>query len=320
VITGIHHTGLVVDDLDAMIDFYRTRQSFALLHRFDIEDDPANRAMLRVDNAAAKCAFLRGSLGNIELFAFDSGPSNPPAREVYSAGIRHICLQTAIDDALFDALVDAGAGTHARPAGLGTGNSYVYIRDPEGNVLELEGTPWAPAAATRPWVAHTAIVTPDIDRLTRFYAMLTGIEIHQRGDFGPDAKFDLVAGVPGVEFLGAWMRLANAELEFWQYRQPETHAVPPIDFRQPGWNHLCFESDDIDADHARLVAAGVDIHQPPTPFGTARIFFGRDPDGNVFEVLQPGPDARAGVAAMLAEAEGRAVDDARTAFRAALAS
>jgi hypothetical protein len=49
------------------------------------------------------------------------------------------------------------------------------------------------------------------------------------------------------------------------------------------------------------------------------VFFGRDPDGNIFEILQPGATARMTVRALLDEAEGRSVDDARTAHRRAAA-
>lgn len=315
-ITGLHHTGLAVRDLDAAIAFYSCQRAFSLLHRFEIADTAENRAVLQLDDASARAAFLQGSLGNLELFEFSAGKRAAwPERAVYSAGIRHICLQTAISDRLYESMVEAGAMSHARPAGLGTGNSYVYIRDPEDNLLELEGTPWAPPAASRPWFAHTAIVTPDIARLTGFYTMLTGVAVAREGNFGPHEKFDVVAGIAGVRFSGAWMRLANAELEFWQYAHPPTVPAARRNAAEPGWNHLCFESDDIAADHARLAAQGIELHGPPRDFGNARIFYGRDPDGNIFEVLEPGAAARVTVAAMLADPEGQLVDTARTAYR-----
>ena len=315
-ITGLHHVALSVRDLDAAIAFYTSEQAFTLLHSFELADTEDNRAMLQVDNAAARVAFLQGTLGCLELFAFECAAGQvAPEREVYSAGLRHVCLQTAISEDLYDSLLAVGATAHGRPAGLGTGNSYVYIRDPEGNLIELEGTPWAPADASRPWFAHMALVTPDVDALTRFYTMLTGVEIHQRGKFGPDDKFDVVAGIAGVRFEGAWSRLANAELEFWQYEHPATMPVQRRNAAAAGWSHLCFESDAIAADYARLNAQGVELHGPPHKCSNALVFFGRDPDGNIFEVLQPGNAAAVTVSAMLAEPQGSIVDAARIAFR-----
>ncbi|MFN5820910.1 MAG: VOC family protein, partial [Novosphingobium sp.] len=144
-ITGLHHTGLSVRDLDAAIAFYSVDQAFRLVSRFEVADTAENRTLLQVENAAARAASLIGTLGGLELFEFAAGQqADTPDRAVYAAGIRHVCLQTAISDSFYDNMVAAGAGTHARPAGLGTGNSYVYIRDPEDNLIELEGTPWAP--------------------------------------------------------------------------------------------------------------------------------------------------------------------------------
>ncbi len=320
-ITGLHHVALSVRDLDGEIAFYTNEQAFTLARRFELADTADNRAMLQVDNAAARVAFLRGTLGCLELFAFECAAAQvAPEREVYSAGLRHLCLQTAISDDLYDGLLAAGATAHARPAGLGTGNSYVYIRDPEGNLIELEGTPWAPAEASRPWFAHMALVTPDIDALTRFYAMLTGVDIHRRGKFGPDDKFDVVAGIAGVRFEGAWSRLANVELEFWQYEHPATMPVQRRNAAAPGWSHLCFESNSIAADYARLNAQGVELHGPPHEFGNALVFFGRDPDGNIFEVFQPGNAATVTVLAMLTEPQGNIVDAARIAHRNGLSA
>jgi catechol 2,3-dioxygenase-like lactoylglutathione lyase family enzyme len=316
-ITGVHHTGLVVRDLDAAIAFFATGNAFRVLSRFAVSDDPTSRALLQVEDATAKAALLQGTLGCLELFEFAATRSAPLAMaQVPASGIRHVCLQTAINDDLFDAMLGAGASAHARPSGLGTGNSYAYIRDPEGNLLELEGVPWAPAV-TRPWYAHTALVSPDIARITAFYEMLTGVAVHSRGRFGPDVKFDTVAGIEGVRFDGAWLRLSNAEIEFWQYYEPASLPAPRRDMAAPGWNHLCFESNDIAADYDRLLAAGVELHGPPADMGGARVLFGRDPDGNVFELLQPAATgARASCAAMLDESEGKAIDEARTAMRA----
>lgn len=312
-ITGVHHTGLVVRDLDVAITFFATQGAFRLVSRFDVADNEANRLLLQMPDAEARGALMQGTLGGIELFEFTATCLAPvEVQQVHAAGIRHICLQTEISDALYDAMIAAGASSHARPAGLGTGNSYVYIRDSEGNLLELEGVPWAPAEISRPWFAHTAIVTPDIERLSGFYSMLTGTEVVRQARFGPDPKFDIVAGIEGVRFAGAWMRLANAEIEFWQYFDPPTVPVTRRQANEPGWNHLCFDSDDVDSDYERLAAAGVELHGPPQEFGAARVLFGRDPDGNIFKVLTPGPGAKPmALAAMRDDPAARAVQAAR---------
>ena len=312
-ITGIHHTGLVVRDLDAAIAFYAVGAHFAVVNRFAIANTPATRQLLQVADATGEAALLRGTLGCIELFAFAANRALPDSRPAVSdAGIRHICVQGALDDVLFSRMVDAGADWHARPAGLGTGNLYAYIRDPDGNILEVEGVPWAPAGEPRAWYAHTALVTADIDRLSAFYAGVTGAPVHRRGSFGPDAKFDLVGGFKNARFHGAWLRTANAELEFWQYLEPETRAAPRRRVSDVGWNHLCFETGDLSAEIARLTADGVEFHGPAMDFGGARVAYARDPDGNVFELLQPAAQSGLTIAALSEDADARAVQQART--------
>lgn len=317
-ITGIHHTGLVVSDLDAAAAFFATQGAFAEVLRYRLDDNLETRRQLGIDDAAAEIIMLKGIFGRIELLRFNSAKAVTSQREVYSSGIRHICMQTAMDDVFFDAMEAAGAGTHARPAGLGTGHSYAYIRDPEGNLMELEGAPWAPEGAPHPWYAHTAFVTPDIDRLTDFYAMLTGCEAENRNTFGPDAKFDHVAGLQNIYFHGAWMRLPNAELEFWQYLEPQSLPAPRRQADEPGWNHICFESDALDADYARLAEAGVELQSRPMKMEYFSLFYGRDPDGNLFEILQPASESGSTVS-LMQEGVAAELHQARQAFRAAIA-
>jgi hypothetical protein len=68
------------------------------------------------------------------------------------------------------------------------------------------------------------------------------------------------------------------------------------------------------------VSHGIELHGPPQDVGSATVLFGRDPDGNVFELLQPGQGASLTVKAMIEEQQWRAVDIARTAWRKQLAA
>lgn len=290
-IKGLHHTGLSVTNLESAIAYFSAANSFEKVWAFDVPDTNDSRRLLGTDTPCGKAALLKGPTGYLELFQFDAAAAQASRkRGVHEAGIRHICLQHADADELFDAYVEAGSSWHARPSGLGTGALYCYIRDPEGNVIELEGVPWAEPGDITPWYAHTAIVTADIQRLAGFYEMLTGVDVHRRGSFGPHEKFDTVAGVDGVEFQGAWIRLANGEIEMWEYGAPRTVAAEePRSVTDLGWNHICFEVDNLEAEYQRLGEHGVELHGPPLSVGRVKILYGRDPDGNIFELLEPNP-------------------------------
>ena len=285
-IKGLHHAGLSVADLERAIGFYKTAHAFEVISRFQVPNRADLRAMMAVDDSECEVALLRGPTGFLELFQFANplAPDGPP--EVYRAGLRHICIQAADGDRLYDDFVRAGAKSHARPSGLGTGNLYCYVRDPEDNILELEGLPYAASVTSPPWFAHVALVTPDIKRLSAFYTLVTGAPVHSSGHFGPEAKYDVVAGLENIVFDGAWVKAGPLTLEFWQYHQPQTELRPSVDASHYGWSHFALEVDDLEGEYQRLLAAGVHFHSTPMSNGAVRFVYGRDPDGNIFELLQ----------------------------------
>ncbi|MEO1020443.1 MAG: VOC family protein, partial [Pseudomonadota bacterium] len=220
-IKEIHSTGLSVRDLEASISFYCTEEAYEVIERFDIADDDKTRAAYGIDNSEAKGALLRGHAGFLELTQFsDNHEPEGDARGVYAAGLRHICIRARDGHGLFDNLVEKGAGWHARPSGLGTGVDYAYIRDPEGNLIELEGLPMMPPGVMKPWFDHAALVSADMDRLAGFYEMLTETKMTRRNSFGPEAKFDKVAGLEGIVFDGSWILFGLSRIEMWDFVFP----------------------------------------------------------------------------------------------------
>jgi len=56
-----------------------------------------------------------------------------------------------------------------------------------------------------------------------------------------------------------------------------------------GINHVAISTRDIDADVIRLQGLGMTFHAPPTPkgsVGSLRACYGRDPEGNIIELIQ----------------------------------
>ena len=160
------------------------------------------------------------------------------------------------------------------------------MRDPEDNIVELEGLPYAASVTSPPWFAHVALVTPDIKRLCAFYSLVTGAKVHSSGHFGPERKYDVVAGLENIVFDGAWIKAGPLTLEFWHYHQPQTLSRPLANASQYGWSHFALEVDDLDAEYQRLLTAGVPFHRAPMSNGAVRFVYGRDPDGTIFELLQ----------------------------------
>lgn len=120
---------------------------------------------------------------------------------------------------------------------------------------------------------HMMVRVLDLDRSLRFYADALGLDVADRLDF---ETFTLVY-------------LRNGENDF------EVELTLNKDRTEPyalgdGYGHVAFCVDDLDAEHARMTAAGIGS-QPIKEFfrdGTllARFFFIQDPDGYKIEVLQ----------------------------------
>ena len=119
-------------------------------------------------------------------------------------------------------------------------------------------------------VGRICVTTADTDRAIDFYVNKLGFE-----------------KVVDVE-MGPAMRWVEVQLK----GTPTTIAIaPPPPGREAdgGETGICIDTSDVDADHAALKAAGVDVDAEVTRFGGAvpPMFWLRDPDGNSLIVVQP---------------------------------
>jgi catechol 2,3-dioxygenase-like lactoylglutathione lyase family enzyme len=142
-------------------------------------------------------------------------------------------------------------------------------------------------------IDHVGLATVDIDRSIHFYQDLFGMELVQRVEVNDQAEFNHIFALEHVKAKGAILRLGSMRIELFEFLSPRGRAP---DLRQPVNNpriyHICFVVKDINREYARLKAAGVPFHHEPEDFGIAKAAYGRDPDGNVFELLQwPAKDA-----------------------------
>lgn len=124
-------------------------------------------------------------------------------------------------------------------------------------------------------IVHSMIRVLDEERSTAFYRQAFGLEVAERIDFD---DFTLVY-------------LSNAESAFELELTINKGREEPYE-RGNGYGHLAVSVDDLDAEHARLTAAGlnprklVELKRGGDVVG--RFFFIADPDGYDIEVLQRG--------------------------------
>jgi catechol 2,3-dioxygenase-like lactoylglutathione lyase family enzyme len=138
-------------------------------------------------------------------------------------------------------------------------------------------------------IHHTAISTGNIERALRFYRDLLGFtEVFSSSWEAGTEVVDKIVGLKDSSAQVVMLRAGNACVELFQYKTPEPK---PSEVNRPvcdhGITHLCLQVQDIDAEYARLKEAGMRFHCPPQMAGNGlRVTYGRDPDGNVVELLE----------------------------------
>ena len=119
---------------------------------------------------------------------------------------------------------------------------------------------------------HSMIRVLDAERSIAFYHAAFGLEIAGRYPFD---SFELIY-------------LSNPESAFEIELTVNSDRTEPYQLGD-GYGHAAFVVDDIEAEHARFSAAGLDpgplrtMERDGAPF--ARFFFAQDPDGYKIEVL-----------------------------------
>src|SRR3954466_13860738 len=119
-------------------------------------------------------------------------------------------------------------------------------------------------------VGRVCVTVADTDRAIDFYVGTLG--------------FEKVVDVP----MGEGMRWVEVALR----GTPTTIALAPPPQGQPAGGSqtgICLDTSDVDADHAALKAAGVDVDDEVACWGgpVPPMFWLRDPDGNSLIVVQP---------------------------------
>lgn len=139
-------------------------------------------------------------------------------------------------------------------------------------------------------VHHVAMATTDLDAMQRFYCEMFDMRLLASGAWENVPEYDAMVGLERSSARFALLGGANVALELFQYFTPDpgpAEANRPVN--RPGITHLGFAVDDLDAEYARLSRAGVRFHAPPSGSESdspIRAVYGRDPEGNVFELLE----------------------------------
>jgi catechol 2,3-dioxygenase-like lactoylglutathione lyase family enzyme len=144
-------------------------------------------------------------------------------------------------------------------------------------------------------VDHISFTVSDLDRAIAFYKELLQADPVSVGEErAPHAA--KVSGYPGFAARVAWFPLPNTTtlLELFEYLKPRSQIVA-LENYHVGNAHLALVVDDIDAEYARLLAAGATFayHEPveavEEPWAGTKAIYMRDHDGITIELMQSPP-------------------------------
>lgn len=135
----LDHVGVVVDDLDAVADFFLAL-GFECEGSWQVEGEVVDK-INGLDGVRAELVMVRtpdGS-GKLELVKYHAPADNEDAHPLPAnrLGFRHICLEVNELDSIVDGLRDKGFDTVGEVCDFEDTYRLCYVRGPEGLIVEL---------------------------------------------------------------------------------------------------------------------------------------------------------------------------------------
>ncbi len=147
-IEKFRHIAIIVRDLQKMIEFYTHTLGFNIKRTFEIESDDFGKGV-NIPDAKAKGTHLIHPNSNIEIELFEfinnSTPNNTPSI-ANAPGYRHIAFIVDDLEQSYKILEEKGMEFFSEPITVKepkevAGFKFVYFKDPEGNIIELNKLP-----------------------------------------------------------------------------------------------------------------------------------------------------------------------------------
>jgi catechol 2,3-dioxygenase-like lactoylglutathione lyase family enzyme len=132
---AVHHVGTTVRDLERAVEFYTETFGLEVLDRFSVSGE-AFATGVGVDGAEGRFAHIDGDGCRVELVEYDPEGEPAAADAVNQPGGKHLGFVVDDLDAFYDGL-DDDVETVSEPQLSPTGTGILFLRDPEGNLVEV---------------------------------------------------------------------------------------------------------------------------------------------------------------------------------------
>ncbi len=131
----VHHVGTTVSDLDRAVEFYTEVFDLDVLDRFPASGE-AFATGVGVPGGVGEFAHLDGDGIRVELVEYDPPGEEAVAGSVNDRGAKHLGFGVDDVEAFYEGL-PADVDTVSEPQTSATGTTILFLRDPEGNLVEV---------------------------------------------------------------------------------------------------------------------------------------------------------------------------------------
>ncbi len=137
---------------------------------------------------------------------------------------------------------------------------------------------------------HVGFAVASLDESLRFWVDGLGARLVRTGEMGGEF-LGQVTGAHGARVRLAIVSLADQTIELLEYHGLDRPSAPAKPF-DPGFAHLAFVVDDIDALLSRIAAYGWKAQGTPQPIASGaragtQVIYAVGPDGATIEFMQP---------------------------------
>lgn len=135
---------------------------------------------------------------------------------------------------------------------------------------------------------HAAISTPDLDRCLAFYKNVVGCEEAWTFEWPVGTlEADAMTGLTDSAARAVMLKLGDSYLEVFEFSSPQPAVLDPArPVCDHGITHVCLQVENLHDEYARMRAAGMKFHSEPLSQDSGYVVYGRDPDGNVVELIE----------------------------------
>jgi catechol 2,3-dioxygenase-like lactoylglutathione lyase family enzyme len=132
----VHHVGLTVGDLDRSVEWYSGNFTLREVARNHLEGELISQ-QTDLPSTRIDVSLLAGSNTIVELLCYRNPVGRPNTLRTCDVGAAHVCIVVDDLDATCRAMQRRGVTFHADPCSLIGEERMMYVRDPDGIMVEL---------------------------------------------------------------------------------------------------------------------------------------------------------------------------------------